>query len=86
MVINIKECVLVTKGLVKEKSKGVVNFYKNGKQYYCAGCIENGMYFEECQKCKRWRLGDQAEEDYKTARKKGQIKNILSYIVSDEEK
>ena len=31
MVINMKECVLVTKGLVKEKSKGVVNFYKNGK-------------------------------------------------------
>lgn len=29
MVINMKECVLVTKGLVKEKSKDVVNFYFN---------------------------------------------------------
>lgn len=65
------KCTLVTKGIVRQKGKPSIEFYKKGKpQYYCMG-YENKMTDEsypECMECPRWVLGEQVEKDYEEAK------------------
>lgn len=55
-------------GIVSEKGKPTIEFYKNGKpQYYCYG-YEDKRYdepLEVCQECPKWVHGEQVEKDFK---------------------
>ena len=67
-------CMLVSNGIVRQKGRPSIEFYKNGKpQYYCMG-YENKMTdeaYHECRECPRWALGEQTEKDYEDAKKNG---------------
>ena len=67
-------CALKAKGIVREKGKPTIEFYKNGKpQYYCRGYMDlrTEMVYEECTECKQWCLGEQSEKDYEEAKALG---------------
>lgn len=68
------KCALASKGIVRQKGKPSIEFYKNGKpQYYCMG-YENRMTdepYQECMECPRWVLGKQSEKDYEEAKRMG---------------
>lgn len=70
------KCMLVAHGVVRQKGKPSIEFYKNGKpQYYCMGYIDL-MYdeeFPECRECPRWVLGEQCEKDFEEAKALGQL-------------
>ncbi len=60
-------CALVAKGIVQQKGKPSIEFYKDNKpQYYCMGYkdLRTEMPYEECTECKRWYLGEQCEKDF----------------------
>ena len=61
-------CALVAKGIVRQKGKPSIEFYKDNKpQYYCMGYINlmTDEEYPECRECKRWYLGEQSEKDFK---------------------
>lgn len=70
------KCEMVAKGIVREKGRPSIEFYRNGKpQYYCMG-YENKMTdepYEECMRCPRWVLSEQSEKDYEEAKALGQL-------------
>ena len=70
------KCMLVTKGIVRQKGKPSIEFYKNGKpQYYCMGYMDlrTDEAYPECRECTRWYLGEQSEKDYEEAKALGQL-------------
>ena len=67
-------CALKAKGIVREKGKPTIEFYKNGKpQYYCMGYINlmTDEEYPECRECKRWCCGEQSEKDFEEAKALG---------------
>lgn len=67
-------CALKAKGIVREKGKPSIEFYKNGKpQYYCMGYINlmTDEEYQECRECKRWYCGEQSEKDFEEAKALG---------------
>ena len=65
-----KKCMLVANGIVSQKGKPSIEFYKDGKpQYYCMGYEDERTdeAYPECMECPRWVFGEQCEKDFEEA-------------------